>query len=67
MDKFTMEELNLMCVFEGQDRKGMTADIKNIIPRIQDNDTPNTYKPAKCKMDVDLLKVLLIPYKTAQV
>ena len=27
-----------MCVFEGQDRKGMIAEIKNIIPHIQDND-----------------------------
>ena len=31
MDKFTVEEINLMCVFEGQDRKGMIADIKNVI------------------------------------
>lgn len=23
MDKFTVEEINLMCVFEGQDRTGM--------------------------------------------
>ena len=38
MDKFTVEEINLMCVFEGQDRKGMTADIKNAIPHIQDRD-----------------------------
>ncbi|RKJ31319.1 hypothetical protein D7X25_36060 [bacterium 1XD42-8] len=38
MDKFTVEEINLMCVFEGQDRKGMIAEIKNIIPHIQDND-----------------------------
>ena len=35
---FTVEEINLMCVFEGQDRKGMIAEIKNIIPHIQDND-----------------------------
>ena len=33
-----MEEINLMCVFEGQDRMGMVADIKNVIPHIQDND-----------------------------
>ena len=33
-----MEEINLMCVFEGQDRKGMIADIKNVIPHIQDSD-----------------------------
>ena len=38
MDKFTVEEINLMCVFEGQDRKGMIADIKNVIPHIQDSD-----------------------------
>lgn len=33
-----MEEINLMCVFEGQDRKSMIADIKNVIPYIQDSD-----------------------------
>ena len=38
MDKFTVEEINLMCVFEGQDRKGMIAEIKNVIPHIQDSD-----------------------------
>ena len=38
MDKFTVEEINLMCVFEGQDRIGMIADIKNVIPHIQDSD-----------------------------
>lgn len=38
MDKFTVEEINLMCVFEEQDRTGMIADIKNVIPHIQDSD-----------------------------
>lgn len=38
MDKLTVEEVNLMCVFEGQDRNGMIADIKNVIPHIQDSD-----------------------------
>ncbi|MXP75400.1 hypothetical protein GN277_08410 [Lachnospiraceae bacterium WCA-9-b2] len=38
MDKFTVEEINFMCVFEGQDKTGMIADIKNIIPHIQDSD-----------------------------
>ena len=37
MDKFTVEENNLMCVFEGQDRSGMIADIKNVLPHIQDS------------------------------
>ena len=36
MDKFTVEEINLMCVFEGQDRMGMVADIENVIPHIKD-------------------------------
>ena len=38
MDKFTVEEINFMCVFEGQDRTGMIADVKNVIPHIQDSD-----------------------------
>ena len=38
MDKFTVEEINLMCVFEGQDRMGMVADRENVIPHIQDSD-----------------------------
>jgi hypothetical protein len=38
MDKFTVEEINLMCVFEGQNRRGMIADIKNVLPYIQDSD-----------------------------
>jgi len=38
LHKFTVEEINLMCVFEGQDRTGMIADIKNVIPHIQDSD-----------------------------
>ncbi len=38
MDKFTVEEINLMCVFGGQDRMGMVVDIKNVIPHIQDSD-----------------------------
>lgn len=38
MNKFTVEEINLMCVFDEQDRKGMIADIKNVIPHIQDSE-----------------------------
>ena len=36
--QYSLEEINLMCVFEGQDRMGMVADIKNVIPHIQDSD-----------------------------
>ncbi len=38
MDKFTVEEVNLMCVFEGQDRMGMIADINNVIPHKEDSE-----------------------------
>lgn len=38
MNKFTVEEINLMCVFDEQDRKGVIVDIKNVIPHIQDSD-----------------------------
>ena len=38
MDKFTVEEINFMCVFEGQDKTGMIADVKNVIPHIPDSD-----------------------------
>ena len=37
MGKFTVEEVNLMCVFEGQDSKVMIADIKNVFQHIQDS------------------------------
>ena len=37
MDKFTVEEINLMCVFEGQGRTEMIASIRNVLPHIQDD------------------------------
>ena len=33
-----MDAYDLMCVFEGQDRTGTIAEIKNVIPHIQDSD-----------------------------
>ncbi len=51
MDKFTVEEINLMCVFEGQDRGGMIADIKNIIPHIQDSDMVELSKQVLEKLE----------------
>lgn len=51
MDKFTVEEVNLMCVFEGQDRKGMIADIKNVIPHIQDSEMVELSKQVLEKLE----------------
>ena len=52
MDKFTVEEINLMCVFEGQDRKSMIADIKNVIPHIQDSDMVELARQVLGKLEV---------------
>ena len=52
MDKFTVEEINLMCVFEGQDRMGMIADIKNVIPHIQDSDMVELARQVLGKLEV---------------
>jgi hypothetical protein len=51
MDKFTVEEINLMCVFEGQDRTGMIAEIKNVIPHIQDSDMVELAEQVKEKLE----------------
>ena len=51
MDKFTVEKINLMCVFEGQDRSGMIADIKNVIPHIQDSDMVELSKQVLEKLE----------------
>ena len=51
MDKFTVEEINLMCVFEGQDRTGMIAEIKNVIPHIQDSDMVELAGQVKEKLE----------------
>ena len=51
MDKFTVEEINLMCVFEEQDRTGMIADIKNVIPHIQDSDMVELSKQVVEKLE----------------
>ena len=51
MDKFTLEEINLMCMFEGQDRGGMITDIKNVIPHIQDSDMVELSKQVLEKLE----------------
>ena len=51
MNKFTVEEINLMCVFEGQDRTGMIADIKKVIPHLQDSDMEGLAKQVLGKLE----------------
>ena len=37
MDRFTVEEINLMCVFEEQSRTEMINRIKNVMLHVQDD------------------------------
>ena len=63
MDKFTVEEINFMCVIEGQDKTGMIADIKNIIPHIQDSDMVELAEQVlgklEAKSDAEFAEVVL--------
>ena len=38
MNKFTVEEINFMCVFETQNRTEMMKEIRRIMPHIKDSD-----------------------------
>ena len=38
MSKFTVEEINFMCVFEIQDRTDMIGQIRQVMPHIKDSD-----------------------------
>ena len=38
MSKFTVEEINFMCVFETQDRMNMIRQIRQVMPHIEDSD-----------------------------
>ena len=38
MNKFTVEEINFMCVFEAQNRMEMMKEIRQIMPHIKDSD-----------------------------
>ena len=38
MSKFTVEEINFMCVFETQDRTQILEDIRQVMPHIKNSD-----------------------------
>lgn len=38
MNKFTVEEINFMCVFETQNRTEMMKEIRRVMPHIRDSD-----------------------------
>ncbi len=38
MNKFTVEEINFMCVFETQNRMKMMEEIRRVMPHIKDSE-----------------------------
>lgn len=38
MNKFTVEDINFMCVFETQNRMKMMEEIRRVMPHIKDSD-----------------------------
>lgn len=51
MSKFTVEEINFMCVFEAQNRTEMMKEIRRIMPHIKDSDMENLAGQMLRKLD----------------
>lgn len=51
MSKFTVEEINFMCVFETQNRMKMMEEIRRIMPHIKDSDMEDLAGQVLRKLD----------------
>ena len=51
MNKFTVEEINFMCVFEAQNRTEMMKEIRRIMPHIKDRDMEDLAGQVLRKLD----------------
>ena len=51
MNKFTVEEINFMCVFETQDRTDMIGQIRQVMPHIKDSDMEDLSRQVLRKLD----------------
>ena len=51
MNKFTVEEINFMCVFEAQNRTEMMKEIRRITPHIKDSDMEDLAGQVLRKLD----------------
>ena len=51
MNKFTVEEINIMCVFEAQNRTEMMKEIRRIMPHIKDSDMEDLAGQVLRKLD----------------
>ena len=51
MDKFTVEEINLMCVFDRQGKTELMEDIRRVMPHIKDSDMEDLSRQVLRKLD----------------
>ena len=51
MNKFTVEEINFMCVFETQDKTQMLENIRQVMPHIKDSDMEELGEQVLRKLD----------------
>ena len=51
MSKFTVEEINFMCVLETQDRTDMIGQIRQVMPHIKDSDMEDLSRQVLRKLD----------------
>ena len=51
MNKFTVEEINFMCVFETQDRMQMLENIRQVMLHIKDSDMEDLSRQVLRKLD----------------
>lgn len=65
MGKFTVEEINLMCVFRTENRSKLIADIKNVLPYLEDSDmtelAENVCKKLERMSDEEFAEFVLEP------
>ena len=51
MSKFTVEEINFMCVFETRNRTDMIGQIRQVMPHIKDSDMEDLSRQVLRKLD----------------
>ncbi len=71
MSNFTVEEINLMCVFNTDSRSKMINDIQNVIPQLEDNDMEELAERVLRKLekmsDAEFVEIVLEPAEEEQV
>ena len=51
MSNFTVEEINLMCVFDRQGKTELMEDIRRVMPHIKDSDMEDLSRQVLRKLD----------------